>query len=110
MLKWLKYQWNYLYLRFRVGFYSQDAKTLARGRVYGTVREVSLDWLSKSDDVLAKQFREVASRTPTNECVLCAMFFEDKGYSFSEIDEDELDHFQQIADYARLPIKIVSLI
>jgi len=34
MLKWLKYQWNYLYLRFWVGFYPQDAKTIAKSRVY----------------------------------------------------------------------------
>jgi hypothetical protein len=34
MWKWLKYQWHYLDLRFRVGFYPQDAKMLARSRVY----------------------------------------------------------------------------
>lgn len=71
--------------------------------------DVSLDWLSKANHPLAKQFREVASRTPPNECVLCAMFFGDEGYSFGEIDESELEHFQQIADSANIPIKIVSL-
>jgi len=70
---------------------------------------VSLDWLSKSDHPLAKKFREVAARTPTNECPLCAMFFEDEGYSFDGIDESELGHFQQIADSANIPIRIVSL-
>jgi hypothetical protein len=73
------------------------------------IKEVSLDWLSKSDHPLAKKFREVASRTPTDECVLCAMFFEDEGYSFDEINEDEIEHFQQIANSADIPIKIVSL-
>jgi len=73
------------------------------------IKEVSLEWLSKSRHPLAKQFCQIASQTPTNECALCAMFFQDKGYSFKGIQEEEIEHFQQIADYARLPIKIVSI-
>ena len=73
------------------------------------VLEVSLDWLSKSDHPLAKKFREVASRTPTSECVLCAMFFEDNGYSFDGLSEGDVEHFQQIANSGGIPIKIVSL-
>jgi len=73
------------------------------------IKNVSLEWLSKSRHPLAKQFCELASRTPTKECVLCAMFFNDEGYSFNEIDEDEIEHFQQIADYGKLLIRIVSL-
>lgn len=76
---------------------------------FGKIKEVSLLWLRESSHPLAKKFREVASRTPTNECPLCAMFFEDNGYSFDEIDETEIEHFQQIADSFGIPIKIVSL-
>jgi hypothetical protein len=86
-------------------------------------REVSLEWLSESNDRLAKQFRQIASRTSPQDCVLCAMFFNDviqeetengnelmqREYNFNEIDESEIEHFQQIADINRLPIKIIGL-
>jgi hypothetical protein len=86
-----------------------DAEKLLEDMPEETVKKVTLDWLSRSDHLYAKMFREVASRTPTKECALCAMFFEDEGYSFDEIDEDEIGHFQQIADSAKIPIQIISL-
>jgi hypothetical protein len=37
------------------------------------------------------------------------MFFEDNGYSFDGLSEGDVEHFQQIANSAGIPIKIVSL-
>ena len=77
------------------------------------MRKVTLDWLRKSNAKLAKRFREVTSKTPPDECVLCAMFFGDEyngeKCSFDEITEEEIEHFQQIADAGNVPIEIISL-
>jgi hypothetical protein len=70
------------------------------------VKEVTLQWLLNSNHPHARKFREVASGTPPNECVLCDFFFKGK---IDRIDESEIEHFQQIVDVADLPLKIVSL-
>ena len=70
-------------------------------------KRVSLEWLATSNHPLARRFRLLASAS--SDCPLCSMFFSDKGYCFDEITEDEVEHFQQIADSINLPIRIVRL-
>ncbi len=81
--------------------------------------KVSLRWLKESDDEIAKVFRSAVSGT--TDCVLCSMFLEtlwtdENGVmskcTFDEICEDELEHFQQIADLygsGSYSLQIVSL-
>ena len=76
----------------------------------------SLRWLAKSDNPLALEARNAFSGT--EDCALCCMFFEidytdsDGNTSkceFEEIFEDELEHFQQMADFYKVPVDIVAL-
>jgi len=78
--------------------------------------KVSLRWLQESKDPLAKQFRGIVAGSPN--CPLCCMFLEvdyttDDGdtapCSFDEICEDELEHFQDLANYCDKEMEIVSL-
>jgi hypothetical protein len=80
-------------------------------------RKVSLKWLQTSKDPTAIEFRRIVGES-TNDCALCCMFLEmdytdeDDNTStchFEEIDESELEHFQQLADFCVEEIEIVSL-
>jgi hypothetical protein len=79
--------------------------------------KVSLRWLKESDDEIAKVFRNIIGGS--KECALCCMFLETEWTdennviskcTFDEIDESELEHFQQMAEfYVGSYIEIVSL-
>ena len=81
--------------------------------------KVSLRWLKDSDEEIAKVFRSAVSGT--TDCVLCCMFSEtmwtdENGVmskcTFDEINENELEHFQQLADIyssGSCRLQIVSL-
>jgi len=56
--------------------------------------EVSLKWIRNSKSDLAKLLRQTISLTPPSECVICEDFFND----FSSLNEDIIDHFQQIVE------------
>jgi len=80
------------------------------------MQKVSLRWLKESADPLAKQFRGIVAGS--SDCCLCCMFLEvdyidDDGNteacSFDEIDESELEHFQDLANYCDKEILITSL-
>lgn len=80
-------------------------------------RKVSLKWLAFSNDPLAVKFRGEISGG-AHECALCCMFFGDEYEDeegnrspcrFDEICDDEIEHFQQMADGMCLDIKITSL-
>lgn len=79
-------------------------------------RKVSLRWLAYSNDPLAVKFRS-GINGGSEECALCCMFFGDEyddgehysKCSFEEIDESEIEHFQQMADGMKLDIKITLL-
>lgn len=80
-------------------------------------QKVSLKWLAFSSDPLAVEYRRGIGEG-SSECALCCMFFGDEyedeegntsKCSFDEICDDEIEHFQQMADEMSLDIEIVSL-
>jgi hypothetical protein len=80
-------------------------------------KKVSLKWLAFSADPLAVKFRRDIDRGH-RECALCCMFFGDdytdtddntEACSFNEICENEISHFQQMANGEGFNIEIVSL-
>jgi hypothetical protein len=73
-------------------------------------RKVSLIWLANSKDLVAYEFRErLASQAKTGDCFFCDAFFEEEGAEFDDLNNDTLDHFQQVADLFGISVEIVSL-
>jgi hypothetical protein len=67
--------------------------------------EVTLKWIRNSKTDLAKQLRHAISLTPSNECAICEDFFND----FSSLNEDIIDHFQQIIESSDARVKHILI-